>query len=63
MAVLMSNGSAGNKWMEVGKPDTTFYDITEHIKEPVTTNEHGWGEFFCDGGSVSVWLERQTLVD
>lgn len=63
MAVIMSNGDAGYKWMEVGKPNTTFYDITEHIKEPITTNQDGWAEFRCNGGSVSVWLEKQTLMN
>lgn len=58
MAVLMSDGSEGSKWMEVGKPNATFYDLTEHIKETVDTNEHGWGEFRCNGGSVSVWIEQ-----
>jgi len=63
MAVLLSNEAGGSKWMEVGKPNTTFFDITEHIKEPVTTNNDGWGEFHCNGGSVSVWLEKQTLLE
>jgi alpha-amylase len=58
MAVLMSDGPGGSKWMEVGKPNTLFYDLTEHVTDPIQTNEHGWGEFFCNGGSVSVWVER-----
>lgn len=58
MAVLISNGSQGWKWMEVGKPNTTFYDVTENVGETVQTNESGWGEFRCNGGSVSVWLEQ-----
>ena len=58
MAVLMSDGPEGLKWMEVGKPDTKFIDLTGHIKEPVYTNEWGWGEFDCQGGSVSVWVEE-----
>ncbi len=58
MAVIMSDGPGGSKWMEVGKPNTTFYDLTEHVQEPVQTNEAGWGEFRCNGGSVSVWLEK-----
>jgi alpha-amylase len=62
MAVLMSDGPGGRKWMEVGKPNTTFYDLTEHIKEPVQTNERGWGEFQCDGGSVSVWVEVEPVT-
>lgn len=58
MAVLMSDGPDGSKWMEVGKPNAIFHDLTEHIKEPVHTNGDGWGEFRCNGGSVSVWIEQ-----
>ncbi|MDP2345301.1 MAG: alpha-amylase [Deltaproteobacteria bacterium] len=56
MAVLMSDGPEGSKWMDVGKPHTRFVDVTEHVREPITTNEHGWGDFRCNGGSVSVWI-------
>lgn len=59
MAVIMSDGSAGSKWMEVGKPNTKFYDLTEHIQEPTYSNASGWAEFRCHGGSVSVWVEAQ----
>ena len=48
----------GTKWMEVGKPNTTFYDVTEHITDTITTNEFGWGEFGCKGGSMSVWVSQ-----
>jgi alpha-amylase len=58
MAVLLSDGPEGTKWMEVGKPNARFKDVTEHVEEPVVTNEHGWGEFRCNGGSVSVWLQE-----
>ena len=58
MAVLMSDGPEGTKWMEVGRPHARFTDVTEHLKEPVVANEHGWGEFRCRGGSVSVWLQQ-----
>ncbi len=58
MAVIMSDGPGGSKWMEVGKPHATFVDLTEHIKTPIKTNEYGWGEFSCDGGSVSVWVQQ-----
>ena len=60
MAVLLSNGPAAKQWMEVGRPNTTFYDLTEHVSETVTTNEWGWGEFSCSGGSVSVWLPQAS---
>jgi alpha-amylase len=60
MAVVLSNGDAGTKSMEVGQPNTTYVDITEHIKEPITTNAEGWGEFRCEGGSVSVWVPQSA---
>jgi alpha-amylase len=56
MAVIMGNGSAGTKWMNVGKPDTIYTDITEAVAAPVVTNADGWGDFACKGGSVSVWV-------
>jgi alpha-amylase len=56
MAVLISNGDDGIKYMETGSPNTTYIDITEHIKDPVTTNNDGWGEFHCQARSVSVWV-------
>ncbi|MCK9336262.1 MAG: alpha-amylase [Arcobacteraceae bacterium] len=58
MAVLLSNGSDGNKWMETGSPNVTYSDITGHINETVTTNDEGWGEFKCQGESVSVWVPQ-----
>jgi alpha-amylase len=61
MAVIMSDGSGGGKWMEVGKPNTTFYDLTEQVKDPIQTNQDGWAEFRCNGGSVSVWVEKEPL--
>jgi alpha-amylase len=59
MAVVMSGGADGNKWMNVGRPQTTFRDCTEHFEEAVVTNEEGWGNFLCRGGKVSVWLEEE----
>ncbi|MEH1923652.1 alpha-amylase [Nostoc sp.] len=58
MAVVLSNGGEGTKWMEVGQPNSTYIDITEHISEPVTTNDEGWADFRCDAGSVSVWVPQ-----
>jgi alpha-amylase len=58
MAVLMSDGHEGSKWMEAGRANARFTDLTEHVKEPVVTNDAGWGEFRCNGGSVSVWVQE-----
>ncbi len=57
VAVLMSNGGDGWKWMETGQPNATYRDITGHVATPVTTNNDGWGEFRCPGGKVSVWVQ------
>lgn len=57
MAVLMSDGTEGTKWMDVRRRDARFSDLTGHVAEPVTTNADGWGEFRCKGGSVSVWVQ------
>ena len=57
MAVLLSDGIGGSQWMEVGKANAKFVDLTDHVKEPVYTNDAGWGEFHCQGGSVSVWIQ------
>jgi len=59
MAVVLSNGGDGTKWMEVGQPHRTYIDITEHIHESIITNDDGWAEFRCNGGSVSVWVPQQ----
>lgn len=58
MAVLISNGGDSTKYMETGSPDTTYYDVTQHIADSVTTNKDGWGEFRCLAGSVSVWIPQ-----
>ena len=58
IAVVLSNGDEGCKSMEVGQPNHTYVDITEHISEPVTTNDEGWGNFSCPAGSVSVWVPK-----
>lgn len=57
MAVLMSDGPEGTKWMNVGKPGAKFTDVTGHVKDVVQANADGWGEFRCNGGSVSVWVQ------
>jgi alpha-amylase len=62
LAVLMSDGDAGWKWMETGRRRTTYRDLTGHVPESVTTNDDGWGQFRCNGGSVSVWVEQAALL-
>ncbi|PSB28272.1 alpha-amylase [Stenomitos frigidus] len=58
LAVVLSNGSEGTKRMEVKQPNATYVDITGHVDGAVTTGDDGWGEFRCNGGSVSVWVPQ-----
>ncbi len=57
MAVILSNGENGSKWMNIGQPNCTYIDITEHVPDSIVTNDDGWAEFRCNGGSVSVWIK------
>ncbi len=58
MAAVMTNGADGSKWMNMFRPNRAFYDITKHIREKIYTNDDGWANFRCKGGSVSVWLQE-----
>lgn len=60
IAVVMSDGPGGCKWMDTGRPNVVFYDLTEHIPDRIQTNASGWGPFTCRGGSVSVWVEQSS---
>lgn len=61
MAVILSDGPGGSKWMEVGKPIARFTDATGNRSDAVTTNEWGWGNFPVNGGSVSVWVQDKIV--
>lgn len=56
VAVVMSNGDAGHKWMDAGQPGRRFVDLVGGLDHVVQTDRHGWAEFSCAPGSVSVWI-------
>ncbi len=58
MAVLMSDKNSGSKWMYTGKANTKFVDHLGNRNDAVRTNSDGWGEFKCNAGSVSVWVQE-----
>ncbi|OCQ95584.1 alpha-amylase [Oscillatoriales cyanobacterium USR001] len=60
MAVVLTNGGDGTKWMEVKQANRTYIDLTENISDPVVTNNDGWAEFRCKGGAVSVWIPQSS---
>jgi alpha-amylase len=61
LAVLMSNGPGGAKWMEMGieHAGRLFRDALGNQPGTVTINADGWGEFKTAGGSVSVWVPAE----
>jgi len=57
MAVVMTNGTAGSKWMNTFHPGAQFRDATGHIPGTITADGAGWADFTCPDRSVSVWLQ------
>jgi alpha-amylase len=58
LAVVLSDGPGGSKRMNVNRPNRTFADATGNDGGTITSGNDGWGEFRCNGGSVSVWVEE-----
>ncbi|MGN0351000.1 MAG: alpha-amylase [Roseburia sp.] len=61
VAVLMTDSVAGSKWMQFGDAfaGKKLYDVLGRFAKPVVLDENGKGEFFADGGSVSVWVTEE----
>ncbi len=59
-AVLLSNGDAGTKTMEMGKQyaHKIFVDALLKCTDEVTINQEGYGDFKCQPGSVSIWVVK-----
>lgn len=62
-AVLLTNGTAGSKTMEVGKKHAgkLFVDIAGTHPEKVMITEDGFGDFYVADKSVSVWIAAEAL--
>lgn len=60
IAVIISNGDYGWKWMEIGKKyaGKIFVDFLGNNSEKVEINSDGWGEFKVNSRSVSVWKQE-----
>lgn len=65
MAVILSNGNSGNKIMNVGPrlAGSILYDYTGNVQEQVYVDKEGNGIFYCNGGSVSVWVKKDNLYE
>lgn len=62
LAVVLSDGAGGCKNMEIGKKfaGRWFYDVTGKCTDPIQIKEDGFGEFYADGGTVSVWVLKEA---
>ncbi len=58
MAVVLTNGSAGYKDMNMYRSFAVYADCTGNVPGTVKTDERGWATFPCPAGGVSVWLEK-----
>nr|WP_233569872.1 alpha-amylase [Falsibacillus albus] len=60
LATLIDDGPGGDKWMYVGTShaNQTWYDITGNRTDKVTIDSNGWGHFYVNGGSDSVYVPQ-----
>ena len=65
LAVVMSDERGGCIQMNVGKKlaNSVFYDCTGNLSEPVYVDSEGNGIFYCNDGSVSVWIKKGENVN
>ncbi|KIC96324.1 alpha-amylase [Flavihumibacter solisilvae] len=58
LAVLLSNGDDGFKYMEMGTANAgkKMVDALKKRDQIITLDEKGGANFFCPAGSVSVWV-------
>lgn len=61
--VVLSNGDDGEKTINLGANygNKTWRDYLGNREESVVTDENGEATFFCNGGSVSVWVIEDVL--
>jgi alpha-amylase len=57
MAVVITNGDYGKKWLPTCRPNTQYQDFTDALHHFIRTNADGWAEFECPSRNTSVWVE------
>ena len=65
LAVLLSNGDKGWKKINMGtlNQGKVFIDYLGNSTDEVTIGQDGWAEFPVEAGSVSAWVDRDSLVN
>ncbi|MFS2220934.1 alpha-amylase [Pantoea sp. B65] len=58
--VVMSNGDEGEKTVALGEDHahSQWYDYLGHRQQIITCDKQGNGQFYCNGGSLSVWVAQ-----
>lgn len=62
-AVVVSNGDPSNKRMFVGHRHigATFIDALQNEQQEIIIADNGEAAFYCAGGSVSVWINKELM--
>lgn len=65
VAVVLSDKMGGIVKMYIGKQfaNNIFYDCLGNTEQKICIDEEGFGEFFCNDGSVSVWIKDGKYVN
>jgi len=60
LALLISNGTDGNKHMNVGehRKGEIWHEITGNIKDEITIDDQGNADFLVHGGKLAVWVKK-----
>lgn len=58
MAVVLTTGRYGRKWLHTGRPHVDYRDLSDALHHTITTNKYGWAEFHCPDRNTSVWVEE-----
>ena len=63
LVAVLTDARGGSIQMNVGKnhADSLFYDCTGNVKETVYVDASGNGIFYCNDGSVSVWIKQDKI--
>lgn len=61
LVFLMSNGEDGNKVINVGenRKGEVWYEFTGNIKDEITIDDNGNGDFRVEGGNLAVWVRKE----
>lgn len=63
LVAILSDSVGGSKQINVGSnlANKVLYDCTGNIKEEILTDSNGNATFYCNGGSVSIWILKHNM--